>query len=93
MPPRAPLPANCRGVVWEILGATTVKVEIPHLNIRGSHSITATVAEGWWSPNEVTAVADLHSHGIGNPLAVGDAVVVAFLDGYIEKATVTGRLP
>lgn len=82
-----------QGEVVQILGAGAAIVKIPRLT--GSQGgVKCRVAEGWWTPAEITATAgpDLHAHGIFRPLAKGDQVIVQFLEGRDELAVITGRL-
>lgn len=87
-----------RGVVRSVTAEGRATVVVPRLG-RGHVYGPAQVLEGGWTPGALTgpvdgAVAGLeaHQHTAGAPLAAGDEVLVAFLEGRVDDLVILGRL-
>jgi hypothetical protein len=89
-------PGQPRGVWRAVVTRATggVWVEIPRLNPGRSYG-PCDIVEGLWTPARVTgntATTPAHTHDVGADLAVGDRVVVGFLEGRPDDVVVLGRL-
>lgn len=90
-PPRQPS-GIWRGTVARVTAAGSVYVTVDRLT--GVHEFgPVTVAQGPWTPGLSTSSASAHSHGLGEDLAAGDRVLVAFVEGRANDVVVLARLP
>jgi hypothetical protein len=88
MPQRQRLDVLWHGTVVDVDG-DIAHVEIPRL--AAGFRVKVTVSEGWWSSTVHTSTNSLHSHTVASPLAIGDDVIVGFLEGNVELAVILGR--
>jgi hypothetical protein len=91
-PPAAGRPAgNWRATVTRVAGGVWVRID----RMNADHEFgPLEMGEGLWTAAELTTtVVSTHSHAFGRALAVGDRVLVAFIEGEPNNPIVVCRLP
>lgn len=95
LPRRSPYELLWDGKVTKVVGGVMVK--IPGLSGNAHQHGPCVVVEGVWSGGELAAITGSssgHTHTIATPaaLAVGNAVLVAFLRGDRARPVIIARL-
>lgn len=81
---------NWRGTVSKVDGSRLF-VTIPRLS-PGRQYGPVEVGDGPWTSTTGPGGSDGHTHPSGTPLAVGDRVLVGFVEGNVDDVVVITRL-